>query len=76
MTVRELIDRLGDFDPDAEVHVGHNYGDHWDTTVAPTIEDVEEVEVIHSAYHGMPKVASRDEDDETRQVVVVSATRL
>ena len=75
MTVQELIERLGDFDPEAEVHVAYNYGDHWDTTVAPGVADVEEVEIVDSPYHGMPKLP-RDGDSDERQVVVVSAVTL
>lgn len=75
MKVQDLIDRLADFDPEAEVHVAYNYGDHWDTTVAPGVSDVDEVEVVDSAYHGMPKLP-RDADSDGRQVVVVSAVML
>jgi len=76
MTVQDLIDRLGDFDPEAEVRVAYNYGDHWDTTVAPGVADVEEVAVAHSAYHGTAKVASGDDSGDTRAAVVVSAVAL
>jgi len=48
--------------PDLPVHFGYDYGDHWHTTVAPTVTEFEESRVKHSDYHNMPKVL--DEDDE------------
>ena len=74
MTVKELIEKLRDEDPDAEVHFAYSYGDHWRTTVAPKVRRVEEAEVVHSAYHRMDKVVEEDSDEEqeTRSVVVLA----
>lgn len=77
MTVKELIEMLETFEPDTKVHFSYNYGDHWRTTVAPEARHVEELPVIESEYHRMPKVI--DEDDEryndAEQVVVISNMR-
>lgn len=62
MTVEELINQLGFMDPTAEVHFSYNYGDHWRTQVAPTVDSVYEGHVCHSEYHRMDKLVD-DEDD-------------
>jgi hypothetical protein len=62
MTVQELIEQLGYMDKDAEVHFSYNYGDHWRTQVAPTVDSVETGYVKYSDYHRMDKVTD-DEDD-------------
>jgi hypothetical protein len=51
---------------DAEVHFQYNYGDHWRTQVAPTVDSVEMGFVQYSDYHRMNKVVegSYDEEDE------------
>ena len=82
MKVAELVEMLGYMDQDAEVHFAYNYGDHWRTRVAPTVDDVTEQVVTHSAYHSMDKVVDDEEDcynEETgdylegvRKVVVLS----
>ena len=64
MTVQELIEQLGYMNPEAEVHFQYNYGDHWRTQVAPTVDSVEPGFVVHSAYHSMDKVVETDYDDE------------
>lgn len=66
MTVQELINELGYMDPNAEVHFQYNYGDHWRTQVAPTVDRVDVGFVAYSDYHRMPKVVELDydEDDE------------
>jgi hypothetical protein len=72
MKVSELIEELGLMDPDAEVHFSYNYGDHWHTTVAPKVEQVEVQQVVWSAYHRMPKVTDpEDGDRDERQTAVV-----
>lgn len=67
-------------DADMEVHFAYNYGDHWRTQVAPTVDSVEELCVEHSAYHSMDKIVDDDDsyDEETgdykkdaRRVVVL-----
>jgi hypothetical protein len=64
MKVAELIELLQMENPDAEVHFSYNYGDHWRTQVAPTVDSVEQGTVKYSDYHRMPKVVEYDEDDE------------
>lgn len=73
MTVRELIEALQASDQNAEVHMTYNYGDHWRTMVAPTIESVEGGAVRHSDYHDMDKVVDDDDEkyDEATQVVLL-----
>ena len=62
MKVSELIELLQMESPDAEVHFSYNYGDHWRTQVAPTVDSVETGYVTYSDYHRMHKV-TEDEDD-------------
>ena len=61
MLVSQLIEQLQSMDPNAEVHFSYNYGDHWRTQVAPTVDRVDEGVVEHSAYHSMDKMVD-DED--------------
>jgi len=78
MQVFQLIERLMDLDPNAEVHFSYCYGDHWRTEVAPTVESVSEGLVKYSDYHSMDRLMDEDEmiEDEgdfegTRRVVVL-----
>ena len=81
MQVFQLIERLMDLDPNAEVHFSYNYGDHWRTEVAPAVCQVADGVVEYSDYHQMDKlVTDEDEcyDEETgdykqdvRKVVVI-----
>jgi hypothetical protein len=64
MNVRDLIECLEGMDPEAEVHFQYNYGDHWRTQVAPTVDSVEMGLVRYSDYHRMPKVVEPDWDEE------------
>lgn len=61
MLVSQLIEQLQSMDQNAEVHFSYNYGDHWRTQVAPTVDRVDEGVVEHSAYHSMDKMVD-DED--------------
>lgn len=61
MRVKDLIEQLGYMDQDAEVHFSYNYGDHWHTKVAPTVDEVFEAVVERSDYHRMDKLVD-DED--------------
>jgi hypothetical protein len=67
MIVSELIEALQTMDADAEVHFQYNYGDHWRTQVAPTVDEVEAGYVEYSTYHSMDAVANEEEswDEET-----------
>lgn len=64
MKVSELIELLKMENQDAEVHFTYNYGDHWRTQVAPTVDQVYEGQVKYSDYHRMHKVVDHDYDDE------------
>lgn len=64
MKVAQLIEQLQAMDPDADVHFSYNYGDHWRTQVAPTIDRVDEGYVEHSDYHRMDKVIDMDDFDD------------
>jgi hypothetical protein len=73
MQVKELIELLQQEDQDAEVHFSYNYGDHWRTQVAPTVDSVMVGRVVHSAYHSMDKVVDEEDfdyDEETGEPVV------
>ena len=61
MKVSELIDILGRYDQDVEVHFSYNYGDHWRTEVAPRVDSIEQGVVEYSEYHRMDKMVD-DED--------------
>jgi hypothetical protein len=63
MKVSELIELLQSENPDAEVHFSYNYGDHWRTQVAPTVDSVEVGYVKYSAYHSMDKVVDEEDFD-------------
>ena len=78
MQVKDLIEQLRSMNPDAEVHFSYNYGDHWRTEVAPTVDSVTEGVVKYSDYHRMDRLMDEDEmiEDEgdfegTRRVVVL-----
>ena len=78
MQVKDLIEQLRSMNPEAEVHFSYNYGDHWRTEVAPTVDSVTEGVVKYSDYHRMDKLMDEDEmiEDEgdfegTRRVVVL-----
>ena len=63
MRVADLIELLQAENPDAEVHFSYNYGDHWRTQVAPTVDSVEVGYVKYSDYHRMDKLISDDDFD-------------
>ena len=78
MQVFQLIERLMDLDPNAEVHFSYNYGDHWHTEVAPNVSQVDEGLVKYSEYHRMDKLMDENEMYEeegdfegTRRVVII-----
>jgi len=73
MNVKQLIERLQEQDPNAEVVFTYNYGDFWRTTVAPTVESVDVAHVTFSEYHSMDKLVVRDEDDRAEDVRTVVA---
>ena len=80
MKVSELIEILGRYNQDVEVHFSYNYGDHWRTEVAPAICQVHDGVVEYSEYHRMDKMVDDEDcyDEETgdykqdlRRVVVI-----
>ena len=78
MLVKDLIEQLQSQNPDAEVHFSYNYGDHWRTQVAPSVDRVDLALVKYSEYHRMDKLMDEDDmyEDEgdyegTRRVVVI-----
>ena len=56
MKVSELIEILGRYDQEADVHFAYGYGDHWRTQVAPAISQVWDGVVEYSDYHQMDKL--------------------
>lgn len=65
MKVADLIELLGDFDPEAEVHMAFPAGDYWRNTLAPSVCSVGDGSVRHSTYHDQDiLVEDRYEDDE------------
>jgi len=80
MKVSELIDILGRYDQEADVHFAYGYGDHWRTQVAPAISQVFDGVVEYSDYHQMDKLVEDEDcyDEDTgdykagiRKVVVI-----
>ena len=79
MQVFQLIERLMDLDPNAEVHFSYNYGDYGRTEVAPNVSQLDEGLVKYSEYHRMDKLMDENEMYEeegdfegTRRVVVLN----
>jgi hypothetical protein len=80
MQVKELIEILGRYDQEADVHFAYGYGDHWRTQVAPAISQVFDGVVEYSDYHQMDKLIEDEDcyDEDTgdykagiRKVVVI-----
>jgi hypothetical protein len=70
MTVKELIDQLEMMPDDMEVKFAYNYGDYWDSEVCGTIGYVDILEVKHSDYHRMDKLASDGERGQKQMVIL------
>ena len=78
MKVKDLIKQLGYMDQEADVHFSYNYGDHWRTEVAPTVDSISEGLVKYSEYHRMDKLMEEHDMYEeegdyagTRRVIVL-----
>lgn len=81
MQVKELIEILGRYDQEADVHFAYGYGDHWRTQVAPAISQVFDGVVEYSSYHQMDKLVEEYDDQfdeetgnlrtDVRKVVVI-----
>lgn len=57
--------------PDLPVHHQYNYGDYGRTQVAPTVDKVEELNVIHSGYHGMDRLIDEEKEEGKGKTVIV-----
>lgn len=64
MKVSELIERLKHMDQDLPVYTSHEYGDHWGSVVAHKICDIEEIELVYSAYHQSMRIPACNDDGE------------
>ena len=64
MTVGDLINKLKAMDPNMPVAFGYNYSDYWQSAVAQTVRDVDEIELVWSDYHNMWKRADADKSDD------------
>lgn len=64
MKVRELIYLLKGYDPEMTVHTAYDFGDYWNTQVAPKVGQVEPAQVAWSEYHCMPRIVEREDDDQ------------
>ena len=77
MTVQELIDRLAQLDPDHEVYLSYDYGDHRHTPAAVPIRGVNHNVVLESTGYSPSglRVSDGNEATETEcgnSVVVLS----
>lgn len=70
MTVKELIEELQGFPPDAPVHLAYGYGDRVRTTCADGVATVGQDSLVYSEYHNTFKVTERDEDETFLAVVL------
>lgn len=80
MRVKDLIECLEDFDPEAEILLAYPAGDYWRTTVASEPGEPHLAYVKHSEYHRLDRVIDSDDSDpeydpETRRVVVMRARK-
>jgi hypothetical protein len=71
MKVSELIEQLGCFPEDAEVHFAYGAGDYWRTVLAPKVTRVFEGEVVPNDYHRSFKLVEDRPDDEDECITVV-----
>ena len=63
MQVYQLIEQLEYLDPNDEVYFSYNFGDHWNTQVASTVDQVSVGVIKYSAYHNMDKIVDTDDED-------------
>jgi hypothetical protein len=73
MTVEQLIEKLQEEDPEAEVYFAYGSGDYWRTILAKKVTRMDEKPIQYSAYHEMNKVVEdeADFDDATTPLVLV-----
>lgn len=72
MTISELIEILKQFDGDMEVMTSAPSHDYWGTIQALDINSVNTALVTRSDYHNSDKVVEDYNDDDTREVVLIS----
>ena len=64
MTVKELIEALECHDPDADVMLGYEQNDHWDTSVAERISCTShETLAWHDGYQKWELDGGEDDED-------------
>lgn len=72
MKVRELIEALKREDPEAELYVSEQSGDHWQTVKLVELESVMPTVAVHSVYHDcLVEKEERDDDEEEPVHVLV-----
>jgi hypothetical protein len=62
MTAHELARILLEGD-DLPVHFQYNYGDYWNTQVAPEVEEVCDAAIEYSQYHQTDRVVNEDKEE-------------
>lgn len=78
LTIAELEDLIADAKAqgatdETPVHFSYDFGDHWNTQVAPAATNAELLYVEHSGYHRMDKLTEDEGEEESdRQVLVIS----
>jgi len=50
------------------VHQAYNYGDHWNTIVAPSVTTAEVAEVEYSDYHNSYKLIEEGHEPDSEEV--------
>ena len=79
MNVQELFDQMKELiaggHADKEVKFAYNYGDHWRTTVAASIDTVSECQVKYSDYHSMDKIVEDNQYDDDCEMTPKPDTR-
>ena len=70
MTVAQLRQALGDFNPADKVVFAHPSGDHWHTTVCSAIRNVDQGDVAYSEYHRLGKLIEEEDEKKTRPETV------
>lgn len=71
MTVAELIQELKSYEKegfgDLPVRFVYDYHDHWHTSVAPEVTQVDVGAVEHSEYHSQMRVIDPEDEDEENE---------
>jgi hypothetical protein len=80
LTVGHLREMLNDenLDDETPVHISYDYGDHWNTQVAPQADDAEIGDITYSDYHRMDIIKNEDskvDDIKVKQVLIINSYR-